>query len=151
LKTCTRCGETKPYPEFSKRAALKDGHRSQCKVCEAASRTKEQWTQWNRNKGHGSMEERCAKPKIPKSVRTARRRAKLKNAYNKDWLTEFDLFAINEIYEVSKRRSEITGVIHHVDHALPLQGKSVSGLHVPWNLQVITAAENYRKNNFYGE
>ena len=151
MKACTRCGETKFYGQFSKRAAKADGYRSQCKACDADMRTKEQWTQWNRNAGHCSMEERRAKPKIPKSVRTARRRAKLKKAYNKAWLTEFDLFAINEIYELSKRRSEITGVIHHVDHVLPLQGKGVTGLHVPWNLQVITAAENYRKNRFYGE
>jgi hypothetical protein len=34
----------------------------------------------------------------------------------------------------------------HVDHVIPLQGKKVSGFHVPSNIQVIPASENVRKN-----
>jgi hypothetical protein len=54
---------------------------------------------------------------------------------------------MNEIYHLARIRTKSTGVIHHVDHIVPLRSKLVCGLHVPENLQVIEGKLNLRKNN----
>ena len=100
-----------------------------------------------------------------------------RNAYNKEWLNERpglvnayaakrrdavrkatlscsslqDLEEIKGIYALAKKMTESTGQPHHVDHVIPLKGRSVCGLHVPWNLQVITATENLKKSNKVSE
>jgi len=74
----------------------------------------------------------------------ARRRAAQTNA-TPSWLTAIDKAQIQEMYDVSVARETQIGVKHHVDHIIPIMGKNVSGMHVPWNLQVITATENLSK------
>lgn len=63
------------------------------------------------------------------------------------WLTADDLWMIEQAYELAALRTKLFGFSWHVDHVLPLQGKTVSGLHVPNNLQVIPWAHNVSKSN----
>jgi hypothetical protein len=74
----------------------------------------------------------------------ARRRAAQDSA-TPSWLSAIDKAMIQEMYDVSEARYIQTGIKHHVDHIVPINGKNVAGMHVPWNLQVITAHENLSK------
>ena len=86
------------------------------------------------------------KYKVQKNVDTAMRRASMKQR-TPSWLTEDDYWMIEQAYELAQVRAKMFGFEWHVDHIIPLQGKTVSGLHVPWNLQVIPGVLNIRKGN----
>lgn len=58
-----------------------------------------------------------------------------------------DLKAISEIYKEREKISKETGILHHVDHIIPLNSKVVCGLHVEYNLRIIPAVDNLRKGN----
>ena len=62
-------------------------------------------------------------------------------------LTPMDKRAMRALYEQAALISETTGIPHEVDHIVPLRHPAVCGLHVPWNLRVLTAEENARKSN----
>jgi hypothetical protein len=66
-----------------------------------------------------------------------------------NWLMPIDIFEMQCIYTY-RASLQRTGLEYEVDHIIPMQGETVSGLHVPENLQVIPKEENRLKSNRYG-
>ena len=60
---------------------------------------------------------------------------------------DIDAHLIVAKYQLAAMLSQASGIPHHVDHIIPLQGKNVSGLHVFSNLRVIPGADNVKKSN----
>lgn len=88
---------------------------------------------------------KAANPGKVNAATAKRRCAKLQRT--PPWLTKDDFLKIEEFYIEARRLTEATGISYEVDHIIPLQGKNVSGLHVPSNLQIITATNNQIKSN----
>lgn len=62
-----------------------------------------------------------------------------------------DRQSIQEIYALAIILEKETGIPHEVDHIVPIKGKTVSGLHVSYNLRVVTATINRKKSNSFDE
>ena len=56
------------------------------------------------------------------------------------WLTKDQIKQMQDIYVNCPEGYE-------VDHIVPLQGKQVKGLHVPWNLRYLRTSDNRKKSN----
>lgn len=81
-------------------------------------------------------------------IYSAKRRACILRA-TPDWLTREDHDRIAQFYRDAVLLEEETGEKHEVDHVVPLRGKIVCGLHVPWNLQVLPKMMHNRKDKRY--
>ena len=107
--------------------------------------------QWREENKERQKEYAKAYSKQHRAKRTGleRKRQASKLSRTPAWLTDFDKLHMECLYQVAAMRTGESGYSWHVDHILPMQGKTVSGLHVPSNLRVIPATENLRKNNLY--
>jgi len=77
---------------------------------------------------------------------TKARRRKHRDA-TPPWITREQKSEIRKLYEMAITMTKTTGEQYVVDHIIPLRSPEVCGLHVPWNLRVITQEENLRKSN----
>ena len=154
MKLCKICKETKEITEFVKSSAHKDGYQHKCKLCWNAYRRN--WTQKNSEKRseqslryyynnrdyylqHHKDWRENNREQARSYVNTRRKR--LKQA-TPPWQ---DIMEIVPIY----REAQAKGM--EVDHIVPLNNPTVCGLHVPWNLQLLSHEDNMSKGNkFYG-
>lgn len=159
MKTCTKCGEAKALDAFSREARAKDGLRSRCRTCDAGyqrsryaadrERIRGQQRRWyEANRAKVAEKQRRwerANPHLVNAQIARRKAAKLQRT--PPWLTAEHHAAIAAIYAKAKEIEALVGLPVHVDHVVPLQGDNVSGLHVPWNLQVMLGWQNSSKSN----
>ena len=143
-KICGKCGVEKPLDKFHFKVKRDNTRERQCPECRNAKNRK--YREDNREKARGSVRKWKLANRDKDNAHSAKRRA-AKLQRTPKWLTKEHYKQMEDMYTKAYRLTEQTGVKYQVDHIIPLRGKNVSGLHVPWNLQVITAAENFSKNN----
>ena len=78
------------------------------------------------------------------AAKTAKRRA-AKLQRTPSWDPNAHLIVAK--YQLAAMFTQASGIEHHVDHIIPLQGRKVSGLHVFSNLRVIPSSDNVKKSN----
>lgn len=147
LKKCGKCQQEKEY-KFFYHDSRHNKLTSRCKQCmkeysvayarDNPEKKKEWFGRWLK-KNYGKVLANNAKRKAAKRKRTP------------PWLTEEHHRQIEVEYALAVWCSKVMNVPYHVDHMVPLQGKTVCGLHVPWNLQVIPASDNLSKYNSFIE
>ena len=115
---------------------------------EKASESKQKWRQENIETHNAINREWFANNKDKRAAYQGKRKAAQLQRTPK-WLTESDLRMIEAKYSLAAMLIRETGILYHVDHIIPLQGKKVSGLHVFSNLRVIPATDNVKKSNSY--
>ena len=150
---CSKCKEVKLVSQFSKSKGNPRGLDYYCKECrkEVKSRPSVQ-----------AAQKKCIDKLRPERNAYSRAYSKANRAYfnakHKEymckkskatpvWLTEDHSKEMQDLYWLAQDLGRVTGEIYHVDHIVPLQGKNVSGLHVPWNLQILPSDLNLRKSN----
>lgn len=108
-------------------------------------RVKNAWVENNKEK-RAVISKKYAASHAEKILASVRKRQSKK-------LQAFPLWAdekrIRDIYAQAKAMMALTGEPYDVDHIVPLQGKTVCGLHCEANLQVIPRSDNRKKSNRY--
>lgn len=166
MKTCSRCKATKPYSDFYVRheaARL----RTDCKACvgdrsrgyyadNRPMQLEQRKANYQQHKGERQALNTRWRLEHPQEMQSYKKAWKQRNRgkVNADWMKRYaaklqatpSWLTDSHIQEMEQIYANCPSGFH-VDHIIPLQGKEVRGLHVPWNLQYLPALENVRKGN----
>lgn len=147
--------EAKKEASLANKARYREANREKLKAAgaEYRAKNKEQIKQYGAKRYRKIKEEHNAQMKLWRDANkdlmchyAAKRRAD-ELQRTPGWLSKADIQEIAEFYEAAQVLSKIFPYTLHVDHIVPLRGNGVSGLHVPWNLQLLPAKVNLGKSN----
>lgn len=165
MKQCKKCEQSKDLSDYSKHSSTRDRLRPECKVCEAIAKNQ----RYLKNKESHLIkvkEWREANKELSYSYNNKWK--KENNEKYKDILKDWEKRNKHKrrSYSAKRRVSQLQASLNYnvykdeiefiylncpegmeVDHIVPLQGKNVRGLHVPWNLQYLSIFENRSKKN----
>ena len=150
VKTCSHCNKELPVSAFLMRnRKRKDGSSYRqinyiCKTCKNNKAAVHRATPKGKATTKAYRQSPAGKASRKREHAIRERRNKLATP---KWLTKEQKKKIVDIYEDMRRYRDTTGEEYHVDHIIPIRGKNVCGLHVPWNLRVIKAFDNMSKGN----
>lgn len=143
VKLCTKCNVSQSVSEFSRSRKGKFGVINTCKKCSREYDIARAEVKQSVADAMGVPAFHLRKNRYMNAVRTAKYRATKLDA-TPEWV---DQFALAAIYEYCAYITKSSGIPHHVDHIVPLSHPLVCGLHVHWNLQIITLEDNHKKSN----
>ena len=167
-KVCYKCKQTKDIFAFNKDKQKKDGYAAICRECSknaCANYYARTSSTTKRNKKRNGMSQhspstyaRLWRTENPERAKKARDKWVINNAdkiRHKNMLRHTSKLERTPVWLSVADKAEIEAMYlfcqifkgFEVDHIVPLRGKEVSGMHVPWNLQVIPANVNRAKSN----
>lgn len=152
MKICLICQTSQPFSSFAAaksgrlglhpwcRACVQKYNRARYKAGQVSPRYVRKSAAFIANTPAPAKDVTAVKDASP-GFRTAERAwyALTKKRRIPPWVSFEDILPI---YEAAARAKYFA-----VDHIVPINGRKVSGLHVPWNLQLLTPGENSSKRN----